>query len=109
MLGLLDLGDEAEAISRMTAAQAGKAIAKLEARFSADAAKAKPKASSAPLESLSQAKDKRRRSSGLAAARAAHGEMLLFFKLMPTYDPNARMFFRVLPVVMGGHRTHFPR
>ena len=38
----------------MTAAQAGKAIAKLEARFSADAAKAKPKPSSAPapLESV---------------------------------------------------------
>jgi hypothetical protein len=43
-----DNADEAEAISRMSAAQAGKAIAKLEAKFSTEAAKAKPKASSAP-------------------------------------------------------------
>lgn len=40
--------DEAERISKLSAVQAGKAIAKLEAKLSADAAKDKPKASKAP-------------------------------------------------------------
>ena len=40
--------EEAESISRMSAAQAGKAIAKLEARLAAEVAKNKPKASNAP-------------------------------------------------------------
>jgi hypothetical protein len=40
--------DEAEAISRMSAAQAGKAIAKLEARIASETAQAKPKPSKAP-------------------------------------------------------------
>lgn len=49
-----DNEDEAEAISRMGAGQAGKAIAKLEAKLQAQAAKAKPQASkaAAPLEPL---------------------------------------------------------
>lgn len=40
--------DEAERISRMSAVQAGKAIARLEDRIKADEAKAKPQASKAP-------------------------------------------------------------
>jgi hypothetical protein len=40
--------DESEAIARMTAVQAGKAIARLEDRLKAEKAKAKPKASNAP-------------------------------------------------------------
>lgn len=40
--------EEAERISRMSAAQAGKAIAKLEARLAAEAARDKPKPSKAP-------------------------------------------------------------
>lgn len=46
--------DEAERISKLNAAHAGKEIAKLEARFAADDAKAKPKESKvpAPLESV---------------------------------------------------------
>lgn len=46
--------DDAERISKMNAAQAGKEIAKLEAKFAADDAKAKPKTSKAPapLESV---------------------------------------------------------
>lgn len=43
-----DHDDEAEAISRMSAAQAGKAIAKLEARLSTEKAKAAPQVSKAP-------------------------------------------------------------
>lgn len=47
-----DNAEEAERISKMTAAQAGKAIAKLEARLAAETPKPKPKVSSipAPLE-----------------------------------------------------------
>ena len=49
-----DHEDEAERISKMSASQAGRAIAKLEMQFSADVAKPKPIASKAPapLESI---------------------------------------------------------